>query len=102
MLVLHSELDGEGLSMRHKDLEDQELVHYVETLLDADPFGSHASCVMKVGTQLLRVGRQLDALVAQTEDVALDVRIVLLGHLCHALAYRKRLMWLWSYSSSLE
>ena len=62
--------------MRHINLEDQKLVHDVETLYDADALRRRARPrVMKIGRQLRWVGWQLNALVLQVENVAFDLTI---------------------------
>ena len=76
MLVANSQLNLQGISLRNINLEDQKLVHYVETLDDADALrlGARPS-VMKIGRHLRWIGWQLNALVLQVEDVAFDLTI---------------------------
>ena len=76
MLVANSQLNLQGISLRNINLEDQKLVHYVETLDDADALRLGArSSVMKIGRHLRWIGWQLNALVLQVEDVAFDLTI---------------------------
>lgn len=65
-----------GISLRNINLEDQKLVHDVETLDDADALclGARPG-VMKIGRHLRWIGWQLNALVLQVEDVAFDLTI---------------------------
>ena len=64
MLVPHMELKREGLAGGYVELEDEELVHDVETRGHADFFRCNTTSVMKVCGHLRRVGRQLNALAS--------------------------------------
>lgn len=92
MFVSHCELNVEGLPCWHVELEDKELVDYVETLLDSNSFRTRCARVMKVGSHLLGIRRQLNTLVAQAEDVAFDLHVILFRHFRSALAYREGLV----------
>ena len=53
-------------------------MHYVETLRDSHFLGTRGSAVMKVCLDLGWVGRKLNSLATQIEDVGFELLVVLL------------------------
>ena len=71
MFVSHTQLNLKGRSFWYKDLEDKELMHYIQAGVDSDLFGARAASIMKIGRHLLDGVRwQLDFLTGQCEDVS--------------------------------
>ena len=94
MLVADGQLDCERVALGHEDLEDEELVHDVEALGDADSLRRRCvdACVMKIGLQLGRVRWQLYPLILQVEYVAFDVWVEVLDNLGGALTHGERFL----------
>ena len=92
MFVADCQLDAEGFTRGHENLENEELVDYVQTVGHGGSLRTRVARVMKVCAELLRVGGELYALVLETEDVALDFAVELFGHFRHALVHRERLV----------
>ena len=68
-------------------------MHDVETGGDTDFLSGTRAGIMKISCLMRRVGRQLNALPGQAENVALDFGVELLGDLAsRALRHRERLM----------
>ena len=69
-------------------------MHDVETRGDANLFSGTRARIMKISRLMRGVGRQLNALPGQAENVALDFGVELLRDLAsRALSHRERLMW---------
>ena len=56
-------------------------MHDVETRGDADLFGRTRARIMKISCLVGRIGRQLNALPGQAENVALNLGVELFCHL---------------------
>ena len=81
MFIAQVNFYRKGLTLRHIDLKDEELVDNIEARRDS-LFRPDSSSIMKVSLDLCWVWGQLNTLIIQVEDVAFQLLVILFLHLC--------------------